>query len=93
MRGLLTIFFNDLRVTLILFLLIFVFLPVSFEVLDQFSDKFVQDEKTRESISNIESISINGLYLYLLVGGIGTTLAVLAWITGFFDSILDMIRI
>jgi hypothetical protein len=92
MQRLLTIFFDDLRLTIVL-LLSFVVIAAFFGAFSQISDKFIQNEKTKENIENIESISINGFYLLLAISGIGTVLALLALVTGIFDDILELIRI
>jgi len=87
MQKLLTIFIDNLRLTAVL-LISLIILAAFFGAVSQ-----NQDEKTKESIENIESIYINGMYLLLAISGIVTVLALLAWVTGIFDSILDLIRI
>lgn len=92
MQKLLEIFFDDLRITVTVIIVI-VLLIAFFGAIEPLTDKLVQDENTKENIENIESISINGLYLFIAISGIGTVLALLGWFTGFFEDILNMLRI
>ena len=91
MQKLLGIFFDDMRFTIILIIVIAILIAF-FGAIEPITDKHVQDENTKENIENIESISINGLHLLIAISGIGTVLALIGWFTGFFEDILDMLR-
>lgn len=92
MQKLLDIFFDDLRITVTVIIVIGLLIAF-FGAIEPITDKIVQDENTKENIENIESISINSLYLLIAISGIGTVLALIGWFTGFFEDFLDMIRI
>ncbi len=92
MQNLLGILFDDLRVTLAL-LLFAIVLTAVFSAFSGITDTYIDNEQTKENIENIQAISINGLYLFIAVSGIATLLAVLGWIAGFFESILDLIQL
>ncbi|WFN35241.1 hypothetical protein L1S32_03730 [Methanogenium sp. S4BF] len=92
MHKLFNIFFEDLRVTICL-LIVLAALAAFFGAIEPITEKYVQDENSKENIENIESISINGFSLLLTISGIGTVLAVIAWFAGLFDGIISMIKI
>jgi Flp pilus assembly pilin Flp len=91
MQNLLGILFDDLRVTLAL-LFFAIVLTAVFSTFSGITDTYIDNEQTKENIESIQAISINGLYLFIAVSGIATLLALLGWITGFFESILDLIQ-
>jgi|LSQX01.1.fsa_nt_gb uncharacterized membrane protein YphA (DoxX/SURF4 family) len=91
MQNLLEIIFDDLREAVVLFLFVIVFAAV-FSAFSGVTDNYIGNEQTKENIESIQAISINGVYLFIAVSGIATVLALIGWITGFFESILNMMQ-